>query len=130
MFSWVRQVLALSAALLVAFAPGWCCFAPQRGSRVIASEPARRCCSGAPAAPHAPAQGQHPHQPSPESACFCKADVALPPGPEAPPAETAWAFLGTTPNIIPSLSSPWSAGDCTPFPISPQLQLLYCVWLC
>jgi hypothetical protein len=123
---WIRQLLAFGATLLLALPPGWCCLLPRFGATAPSPKAKRHCCSEGPAPRRdCPAhdRGNDPLAPS----CCCQTDPALPPGPEATPAD-----LAATP--LPGVAvAPVPLGGelAQDFNFSPPpLQLLHCVWLC
>ena len=68
MFFWVRHILALSAAILLALPPGWCCFVPQQVEASDRPEAEQGCCRGCPThADHgaAPDHKEAPAAPAP-----------------------------------------------------------------
>jgi hypothetical protein len=129
-YSCIRLLLALSAALLLALPPGWCCFPLQRSPEAGPTAPKRECCHGG-AAPgeRGPAPSDHEAPAAPASSCCCLTDTTLPPTPQTPPADSTSAPL-----VLPDgIAAHPTAAD--PIPASavhspPPPRLLHCLWLC
>jgi hypothetical protein len=124
---WVRRLLAFAAALLLALPPGWCCLLPRLRAAAASPTAKRHCCSEEPTPRRdCPA---HDRGNGPLAPCCCHTDPALPPGPEAAPADLQAAPLpGVVVAHVPLVGE--FAQDFSLFITPPRLQLLHCVWRC
>jgi hypothetical protein len=132
MYSWASQLLALTAALLLALPPGWCCFTPPHSGASPSAEAERDCCSGGPAhKDHQPTPSHEDCPAAPTSACCCDTAATGPAGPETATPDSVPAALALPADHADLCSA--GAGflwDITPHASSPPPRLLHCVWLC
>ncbi len=128
MYGWLRQILVLSAALLLALPPGWCCFTP-RGHAGARPQAGQDCCHGGPAHSAAPYRQEPPAAPA--TSCCCPTDATTPADPETPAADpfSAPFALPVGEVRLPPAAPTLTRGD-PPHPPSPPPRLLHCVWLC
>ena len=131
MYFWLRQILALSAAPLLALPPGWCCFAPQCARASARPEVQQGCCHCGPTHPDHGTAPDHEEAPAaPTHSCCCVTEATTPASPETPAADPASAPL-----VLPVAAGLSTAGQdffsaSPPHVPSPPPQLLHCVWLC
>lgn len=125
MFEFGRQVLALTAALLLALPPGWCCLVPDC-AKPAPVRPA--CCPAHKTAPSGGTQGKET-DPARQPTCECPSDTSLGP---APPAVDSSLLA---PALVAVVAAPEPAAAPTDGGRPPQasllaLHLLHHVWLC
>lgn len=127
MFDQGRQILALTAALLLAFPSGWCCLAPACAKRDPA-RPASACC---PAHHRAPSGGTPEKEPAPARLPACECPSVTPLAPTSPTVDAS----SLAPILVAVVGAPEPAAaptqDGLPTRASlPSLHLLHHVWLC
>jgi hypothetical protein len=129
---WLRHILALSAALLLALPPGWCCAAPQRAEVGTRSVAEHGCCHGGPTHPdHGTAPDREEAPAAPTSPCCCVTEATTPASQETPapdPASAPLVLPVPAVDLAPAVPG-FTRGTRFHVP-SPPLRLLHCVWLC
>jgi hypothetical protein len=132
MYGWFRHILVLSATLLLALPPGWCCFMPRQTQASTRPEGSHDCCHGSPVSPHHPTAPDRDEAPvAPATSCCCVTDATSPADPQTPAADPSSVPLAVpVGDVSLSPASHPFIRDVQPHAPSPPPRILHCVWLC